>query len=274
MSTASAPLEIGRVTLTVRDLKKVGRFYADVLGLERLSGDGEQALYGVGDAVLLDLRQDKAAKPNSPREAGLFHTAFLLPQRADLGAWVQYVVEKRFPVQGTADHLVSEAIYLGDPEGNGVEIYIDRPRSQWILNGGEVEMSTDPLDVQSLASSARKRWSGAPQGTVVGHVHLQTGTLAEAESFYAGTLGFPVSSHYPGALFYGSGGYHHHLATNIWNSRGAKTRTEGMAGLSGVEILGTPSEIAGIRTRAGAKAEAGITDPWGLTFTLTEKKEG
>ena len=268
MSTASAPMEIGRVRLIVRDLPRVADFYATALGLEKLSADASQVTLGAGNRALVVLHADKAARVASPREAGLFHTAFLLPKRSDLGAWVHHASESRLPVQGASDHKVSEAIYLADPEGNGIEIYTDRPRIAWTDATGAIAMTTDALDVPDLAASARGPWRGAPEGTVVGHVHLQVGNVAEAEAFYARQLGFAITAHYPGAAFYGSGGYHHHFATNIWNSRGAGTRQPG-TGLAGVEVLADAASIAAITARsAGATT---LSDPWGTEITLTEK---
>lgn len=268
MSTASAPMEIGLVRLIVRDLPRVADFYATALGLEKLSSDASQVTLGAGNRALVKLTADKAARVRSPREAGLFHTAFLLPKRADLGAWVHHASDSRLPVQGASDHKVSEAIYLADPEGNGIEIYIDRPRIAWTDASGAIAMTTDQLDVPDLAASARGPWRGAPDGTVVGHVHLQVGNVPEAEAFYAKGLGFAITAHYPGAAFYGSGGYHHHFATNIWNSRGAGPRQPG-TGLAGVEVLADAGSLAAIKARMGAKTT--LSDPWGTEITLTEK---
>lgn len=259
MSTAAAPLEIGTVRLVVNDLTKVADFYARALGLEKLGGDGTTARLGAGNATLLELHADPAARKSSPREAGLFHTAFLLPDRSDLGAWVHHASNSRLPVQGASDHLVSEAIYLADPEGNGIEIYTDRPRSKWTGPDGKIKMATDPLDIDDLAASARGPWKGAPAGTVVGHIHLQVGNVADAEAFYRDRLGFPVMAHYPGAAFYGSGGYHHHIATNIWNSRNAGPRSYG-TGLSGFTIR---AETLPETTR--------VTDPWGIEIDFVKK---
>lgn len=259
MSTAAAPLEIGTVRLTVQDLTKVSDFYARAMGLEKLGGDGTVSRLGAGDRVLLELTADPAARKASPREAGLFHTAFLLPKRSDLGAWVHHASNSRLPVQGASDHLVSEAIYLADPEGNGIEIYTDRPRVAWTGADGKIKMATDPLDIDDLAASAKGEWRGAPVGTVVGHIHLQVGNVSEAEAFYRDRLGFPVMAHYPGAAFYGSGGYHHHIATNIWNSRGAGVKEPG-TGLTGFTILADTLPAA-----------THVRDPWGIEIDFVAK---
>ncbi len=268
MSTATAPMEIGTVTLTVRDLPRSADFYAHALGLEKLHADGSEAVMGAGNRALVRLIADPAARERTPREAGLFHTAILLPNRAALGAWVHHASATRLPVQGTSDHRVSEAIYFADPEGNGIEIYVDRPRPAWTKPDGSIHMTSDPLDVQDLAGAARGPWTGAPDGTVVGHVHLQVGDVKQAEAFYNGTLGFPITAHYPGAAFYGAGGYHHHLATNTWNSRGAGPRTPS-TGLTAVEIRADAASLAAITARTDGATD--LTDPWGTRITLTEK---
>jgi catechol 2,3-dioxygenase len=270
MSAATSPLRIGRVSLIVHDLGLVGDFYQQAVGLHLLSLDGETARLGVGDDVLLELRQDKATRRRSPREAGLFHTAFLLPSRGDLGRWAKNAAATGAAVVGASDHLVSEAIYLTDPEGNGVEIYADRSEQQWRWDGGLVQMATHALDVEALiASGGADPWQGFPGGSTVGHVHLQVGALAPAEEFYAGVLGQEVTCRYPGGTFYSWGGYHHHIATNVWNSRGAPVRTPS-TGLGDVEILATSEALAAIGRRTARPAGESLTlfDPWGTSITV------
>lgn len=277
MATSDAPVDIGHVVLTVRDLAKVADFYRDVIGLTPLSADGETVRMGAGNRLLLELRGDKAAEIRNPRGAGLFHTAFLLPSHTALGNWLRHMAINRHPIQGASDHLVSEAIYLADPEGNGIEVYADRPRDSWGWNGKEVAMSTEALDLNRLLADADAEWTGAPEGSVVGHVHLQSGTLSPAEAFYKGTLGMDITAHYPGAAFYSTGGYHHHLATNIWNSRGAGPKPEGTTGLTELVLRADPQEIAKVAARAGREAGGNsdsltLLDPWNLAITLTPKE--
>ncbi|HEY0212016.1 MAG TPA: VOC family protein [Paenirhodobacter sp.] len=269
----TATFGMGRVALTVNDLATVGEYYEKAVGLAQLSRDGENATYGAGDTVLLELRQDKAARRRSPREAGLFHTAFLLPHRADLGRYTKFIAENRIPVVGASDHAVSEALYLTDPEGNGIEVYSDRPAVTWKWNGSEVHMVTEELDIGDLiASAGESQWQGAPEGAVVGHVHLQVGALQPAEAFYHGLLGLDITTHYPGATFYSAEGYHHHVATNMWNSRGAGKRDFPSTGLTDVAITIDPLRAQAIQARAAAEGRtAGLTleDPWGTPITLT-----
>lgn len=267
MSTSTTAIEIGRVALTVNDIDGVAAFYAAALGLEPLDRDGATRRLGAGGRTLLELRADRAARRASGREAGLFHTAFLMPDRPALARWLVHAAGTGVRLQGASDHLVSEAIYLADPEGNGIEVYVDRPRDAWPYRDGALRMATDPLDLEALARDADAPWTGAPGGMVVGHVHLQVGDVPEAEAFYAGQLGFAVTTHYPGAAFYGSGGYHHHLGTNVWNSRGAGRRSAGTTGLADLELLADPAEY----DRIAAGPGTALRDPWGTSVTVARK---
>ncbi|SIT73741.1 VOC family protein [Pontibaca methylaminivorans] len=274
----AAPLRIGTVRLKVRDLDAVSAFYQSVLGLSPVETDEHRVTLGTGGTPLLELVGDPSLDALDPRQAGLFHTAFLMPTRADLGRWVAHVAAARVPLQGASDHIVSEALYLADPEGNGIEVYADRPVSRWHGADGEITMSTDPLDVQDLLQSAKgTEWSGFPEGGSVGHVHLQVGDTAEADRFYRDVLDLDIAASYPGASFYGSGGYHHQFAGNVWNSRRAGKRPAGMAGLDAVEIVVRDAEdITSIAARADGAGVAstrnadGLTlhDPWGTAIML------
>lgn len=274
----TAPMRIGKVRLKVRDLDAVSAFYRDVLGLAVMAGDGREAVLGTGRAPLLALQADPALSPRDRRQAGLFHTAFLMPARADLARWLGHAAATGVRLDGASDHLVSEAVYLADPEGNGIEVYADRPVSRWHGADGGIRMATEPLDMHDLlAAGAGTRWTGFPEDGRIGHVHLQVGDTAAADRFYRDVLGFDIAADYPGASFYGSGGYHHQLAGNIWNSRGAAQRPRNMAGLDAVEIVVRDAAgVAAIASRAeGAGIEAsrageGVTlrDPWGTAITL------
>lgn len=276
---SAAPMRIGRVRLKVRALDAVSSFYQSVLGLTEIARNDREATLGVGLTPLLVLEADPALAPGDRRQAGLFHTAFLMPTRADLARWLGHVAKAHVRLQGASDHIVSEAIYLSDPEGNGIEVYVDRPVSRWLDAGGRIQMTTEPLDVQNLLAAGEGTvWTGFPEKGCIGHVHLQVGDTAAADRFYRDVLGFDVTVDYPGASFYGSGGYHHQLAGNIWNSRGAARRPEGMAGLDDVEIiLRDAAELADILARAESAGlqptlhddGATLRDPWGITITLT-----
>lgn len=274
---AAAPLRIGRVRLRVRDLDSVAAFYRRVLGLDVLASGPDRVTLGTGTTPLLDLAGDARLRPRDPRDAGLFHTAFLLPGRSDLGRWLRFAIDSRIPLHGASDHIVSEAIYLADPEGNGIEIYADRPPSAWRGSDGEIHMTTEALDSQGLLASADGAWTGFPQGGTVGHVHLQVGDTAAADRFYRDVLGFDIASRYPGASFFGSGGYHHQLACNVWNSRRAGPRPDDAAGLDAVEIvlndatLRDPilrrAEAAGVALSTAGDVPV-LRDPWGTRIAL------
>ncbi|MBA4492618.1 VOC family protein [Paracoccus sp. S1E-3] len=262
MATSDAPVSVSRVVLTVRDLDRVGDFYQRAIGLDRIAGDGESLVLGKDALPLVDLRRDTAARAY-PAEAGLFHTAFLLPDRADLGRWLRHAAGQGLRLDGASDHGVSEALYLRDPEDNGIEIYADRPRDQWNRDGTRVRMPTEGLDLSELVR-APGDWQGAPEGTVIGHVHLQVGDVAAADRFYTGPLGFDLSSRIPSASFYATGGYHHHLATNVWRSRGAVTRSPDSAGLTEL-VLSADAD------RAQALGSAALIDPWGNRITIESR---
>ena len=275
---AAAPLRIATVTLKVRDLARMSAFYRDIIGLTVIEGDTGRVVLGVDGRALVILTGDPALALPDPRQAGLFHTAFLLPGRADLGRWLAHAAQSDVRLQGASDHIVSEALYLADPEGNGIEVYADRPVAAWQTKSGVVRMATDPLDLDELLRSAGEtRWQGFPAGGCIGHVHLQVGDTDVADRFYRDILGFDIATRYPGASFYGSGGYHHQLAGNIWNSRGAGARPDGMAGLAEVEIAvreaDTLAAIAGRADASGLAVENGaaaltLHDPWGTRLAL------
>jgi catechol 2,3-dioxygenase len=275
----AAPMRIGKVRLHVRDLDAVASFYKSVLGLSQLGSTGGRITLGNDKSPLLELVGEPALAPHDRRQAGLFHTAFLMPSRADLARWLSHAVATRVPLQGASDHIVSEAIYLADPEGNGIEIYADRPVADWHGPAGEIRMATDPLDAQSLLKAADgTKWAGFPREGMIGHVHLQVGDTAEADRFYHDVLGLDIATRYPGASFYGSGGYHHQLAGNVWNSRRATKRPEGTGGLGAVEMIvrdaANVAQIAARAERAGIEVSningnMTLHDPWGTRITIT-----
>ena len=243
---------LGRVRLQVADLDRSLLFYQSVLGLRVLRRDADSV--GLGphgdDREIVHLRQLKSARPVPKRGLlGLYHFAILLPDRASLGRFIAHLAEIG-AYAGMSDHLVSEAVYLTDPDGLGIEVYADRPRDAWRYDERQLTMATNHLDVDDLIRAAGgERWTGMPSGTVLGHVHLYVGDIAKAEAFYHDALGFDkVVWSYPGALFMSAGGYHHHLGTNTW-ARGAPPATDADARLLEWEII--------IPTRKDAEAAAG-----------------
>ena len=258
-----------RVALRVRDPGPVAAFYQDVIGLRPVAPGAGHPSFGVGTDALIELWPDPAAAPGDPAGAGLFHTAILLPSRADLGRWLAHAAALGIPLDGSADHLVSEAVYLHDPEGNGVEIYADRPRHAWTWNDGRIRMANRRLDLPGLlAAGAGAGWDGAPPGTRVGHVHLRVGDVAAATRFYAGVLGLDITSAGPQAVFLSANGYHHHLAVNTWGSLNADRREPGRAGLAEVVLAG--ADLPAIAHRAGRDTASllddGLADPWGTVL--------
>lgn len=253
---ATAPVSVSKVGLRARDAENVAAYYRSVVGLQELSREGLTITLGAGNRPLLVIESDPALQPDDPRSAGLYHTAFLLPDRADLGRWINFAVEKQIQVVGASDHLVSEALYLTDPEGNGIEIYADRPHEQWLWVGNSVEMATQRLDVAGVRASVPAGdtgWKGAPNGSVIGHVHLRVGDPSAAEGWWNGEMGFDTVSKYgPDAVFLSTGRYHHHIAANAFQSRGAGPRDKSRTGLSWVEMV----------AKDAAKVSA-KTDPWG-----------
>jgi catechol 2,3-dioxygenase len=232
-------MEPGPVRLRVADLDSQREFYERAIGLNPIdSGDGVARLGSDGTPVVeLDHRADAPARP--PRTTGLFHLAILVPDRAALAAALARAVRAGGRISGASDHLVSEALYINDPEGNGIEIYRDRPRAEWERDGGEIRMSTLPLDVDGLLAELREDEpdSAMPDGTRVGHVHLNVADLDAAERFYSGLLGFDVTVRgYPGALFLSTGGYHHHIGVNTWAGPGAPAPAAGSRGLEWFEL--------------------------------------
>jgi catechol 2,3-dioxygenase len=277
---------IGAVRLTVADLDRARAFYRDVIGLTELEpADGVVRLGAGGDSAepIIELVGDPDAPARPPGTSGLFHLAILVPSRPDLARALQRVAEAGWRLSGASDHLVSEALYLSDPEGNGIELYRDRPRDEWPVRDGVLQMDTRPLDLDGVLGELRREDAdaGMPPGTRMGHVHLNVGDLAAAEAFYSGALGFAVTVRgYPGALFVSAGGYHHHLGLNTWAGENAPPPPPGSRGLREFEItLPSAESLAAEEDRL---REAGFeparqddrvlaTDPAGNRVVLTTR---
>ena len=276
-----AETRIGTVRLQVSDLARSLAYYERVLGFRTLTRSGGVATLGPvdGDTPILELREKPGVNPVPKRgRLGLFHFAILLPDRAALGRFLTHLGEIG-AYAGMSDHLVSEALYLTDPDGLGIEVYADRPRRDWTYEGREIKMATLPLDAQSLmAAGGTTKWSGMPNGTTMGHVHLHVGDLGEGATFYHDALGFDkVVWGYPGALFLSAGGYHHHLGTNTW-AAGAPPAGDNDARLIDWDLV-LPDEksvgdAAASVERAGSHVErlpngsVLARDPWGTAVRL------
>ena len=259
------------------DLERSLAWYGNVLGLRVLArGDGRATLgaHG-GDAPLVELHERPGATPVPHRgRLGLYHFAILLPDRAALGRFIAHLgqIGERF---GASDHLVSEATYLHDPDGLGIEVYADRPRDTWRTAGRELRLDTTPLDVREvMAAAGGQAWTGMPAGTNIGHVHLHVGDLEQAAAFYHAVLGLDaVVWSYPGALFLSAGGYHHHLGLNTWAGPAARPPADGEARLLEWEMVVPRADdvVATARSLAdaGYAAEDGrVADPWGTVLRL------
>ncbi len=276
----AAPLRIGAYGLTVRDVDRVANFYRDIVGLTVLERTPEGARLGADGVSLLELTRDAVAIPDDRRTAGLHHTAFLMPTRADLARFLRHAQNAQLPFKRVSHHAVTEALYFDDPEGNEVECCVDTPRETWRWDGGQLEITSVPLDLAGLAADDDGApYVAAPPGLRIGHIHLRVGEVAAAERFYNEAVGFDVTCRRTGAAFLSSGGYHHHFAANIWQSAGAGSRDPRQAGLSWFTVeatdAGTFAAVAERLERSGARLRSiagGVEtrDPWGTHVRLID----
>jgi catechol 2,3-dioxygenase len=269
---------LGRVRLCVSDLQRSVAYYRDVLGLHVHDSRERDVTLGIAgtDDVLVQLHEDPRARP-VPRGGllGLYHFALLLPSRVALGQFVRHLARRKVQF-GAADHLVSEAIYLWDPDGLGIEVYADRPRETWQARNDELVMTTERLDLRELVETAEvsPEWQGLARGTVVGHMHLSVGDLHAARRFYHEALGLTLTVwSYPGALFLAAGGYHHHLGVNTWTLAGRPSGDHDARLLEWELVLPAAADVAAAEAalRAGGYTPQGgrIVDPWGTALRLT-----
>ncbi|MGH7593517.1 MAG: VOC family protein [Gemmatimonadales bacterium] len=281
---------LGRVRLLVADIVRSLAFYEGVLGLRTVERDGSRVVLAAhdDDRPLVELRARPGARPAPHRRRlGLNHFAILVPDRPSLGRFVRHLGEINARA-GAADHLVSEAFYLQDPDNLGIEVYVDRPRSTWRRAGRELMMATDPVDMAGLLEAAADvPWNGMPAGTVIGHVHLHVGDIAQAGAFFSDGLGFDRTVwHYPGALFLAAGGYHHHLGSNTWAGASAVPAGEADARLlewtievpDAASVLAVEASLAragylterdtGRDTDRAGGPDLVARDPWGTAVRL------
>lgn len=239
---------LGAVYLTVADLEQLVRFYTNVIGFRLFRSVDNIAWLGTDESMpLLVLTGEPSAHSKPPRTTGLYHFAILTPSRLALARSLRHLLEMDYPLQGASDHLVSEALYLADPEGNGIELYVDRPRESWRMRDGQLEMATVPLNLNGLLKEIEKEdgcWDGLPAETRIGHVHLHVADLAAAEAFYRELLGFDLMTRYgTSASFLAAGGYHHHIGLNTWKGVGAPPPPPDATGLRQFTIQ-LPNETA------------------------------
>lgn len=274
------PAHVEHAHLLVTDLPATSEWYQKMMGLAVLERSASGHTLGAGGRPLLTLTTDGKAVRASRRAPGLFHNAFLMPSRRELSRWLAHAAHNGVQLSGASDHLVSEAIYLDDPEGNGIEVYRDRGRDEWNYKpDGTVEMATLPLDLQRLYDEAPKgeRWGGIPDDSAMGHIHLQVSDIPQADAFFRDVLGLDLMARYPGASFFASGKYHHHIGANVWNSRGAAKRDAAMTGLADYTIRFSSAErlqqaveqldaLEIATTRSGDTVS--LIDPWGIGLRL------
>jgi catechol 2,3-dioxygenase len=255
--TINPKTTVGKVSLIVKDLPMMTAFYRDVIGLSLKEQTAEKSILGTPNEDILVLYNNPAAELIEP-STGLFHLAILVPDRPSLAHWLSQCLSSGYRLPGASDHGVSEALYLNDPEGNGIEIYFDRPRSEWPVKDGQIQMFTDRLDFDSLMKEAPQTpWQKMADKTTLGHVHLKVHDIPQTVAFYNNILGFDiVSDEYPGAGFLSAGGYHHHLGMNTWQSAGAKPLPANATGLASYSII-LPDQKALDETLANLQA-AGI----------------
>jgi catechol 2,3-dioxygenase len=275
------PLHIGAIGLVARDLDRLTNFYRDLLGLTVQDRSDRAANLGTGGVTLIEIEHRPDALPDDPATAGLYHTAFLMPTRADHARWILHLARNRVPITGASDHGVSEAFYLDDPEGNGIEVYNDRPAERWQREDGLIVMPTKQLDIEAILREAdpAASYPAAPDGLRIGHVHLRVGDVGKAEEFYRGAVGLDLTRRRGGATFMSSGGYHHHVGANVWHSEDAGRRDPNRAGLAWFSVEAaddTAFDAAGARLESAQApvqlAGDGIetADPWGTRVRLVK----
>ena len=258
MPGIAADTSVGAVHLTVADLERSHDYYTRAIGPQEHARENGTLRLGAGGDDLLVLYEEPGAQP-APQNTGLFHFALLLPSQHDLARWLAHAAEERIALTGMSDHLVSEALYLRDPDWHGIEIYRDRPRGEWRWNGDSIQMDTIPLDVQAVLNALEgdeAPFERMPAGTKMGHVHLQVADVAATDDFYSNVIGFDIMVHYADqATFLSAGGYHHHLGGNVWNSRGAPPPPPGSAALRHYDVV-LPDDDE-VQRVAGRVADAG-----------------
>ncbi|MEK4141704.1 VOC family protein [Paenibacillus sp. FSL L8-0333] len=273
--------QIGLVQIRVSNLERSLTFYQNVVGLSVLRQTGREVeMTADGQNVLLILREIENARVIRPHSvAGLYHFAILVPDRPSLGLVVRNLISSGIEV-GQGDHLVSEALYIQDPDNNGIEIYRDRPKSEWKYDAeGHVMMSTDPVDVDGLlAASEGLSWNGLPAGTVIGHVHFHVGNLNKAKAFYVDLLGFELTANYgSAAMFISAGGYHHHIGLNVWAGQGAPAAPADTVGIDYFTLILANEEernavVERVRQAGYAVTEENgnptFQDPWNIGIRL------
>jgi catechol 2,3-dioxygenase len=228
---------VGEVNIKVKNLDYSVTFYQNIIGLQVLDRTDHKAVLTTnGKTPLLTLEQPADVIAKAGHMTGLYHFAILLPTRADLAVFLRHMLQTGYPL-GAGDHYVSEALYITDPDGNGIEVYRDRPSDEWNWNNGLVDMATEQLDAEGIIAESNAEWNGLPAKTVMGHIHLHVADLKKAEEFYTKGLNFNPVSYYPQAAFLSTGGYHHHIAINTWQGVGVPAPPKNSVGLNWYSLV-------------------------------------
>jgi catechol 2,3-dioxygenase len=283
---------IGQVRLRVADLERALSFYRDTLGLEvqrdmgdslslasRSTTEEPDNAAGRRQLIVLEERPGISRRPSRPRTAGLYHVALLLPSRGDLGRSLLGLGQTGYPLRGMSDHGVSESLYLDDPDGNGLEIYADRPQELWPIEDGVVQMTVEPMDVEGVLAAAQEGpepWRGLSPETIVGHVHFTVSHMDRAVAFYREVIGFDVMMRVPSLTAVSAGGYHHHVNLNTWAGEGAPPDSEQVAGLVSWELRVPADEhrralierLAGAGALTGEGTGVSAVDPDGISIQI------
>jgi catechol 2,3-dioxygenase len=282
----SLPLTPHSVDVNASSSDKLARFYADTLGLDQIAGEAGSRCFTAGTTPILTTYPVTAHSTSAPPATGLYHLAILVPSRLDLAQVLRRLLEREVPLQGASDHGVSEALYFADPEGNGIEIYADRAPQAWPRKGSQIEMFTRRLDFDGVMGELRadgRPWEGMPGGTRLGHVHLKASDLGSAEAFYRDVIGFDLMLRFgDSASFLSTGGYHHHVGLNTWESLGRAAPAPGAPGLRKVTF--TVGDTARLRSIEARATEAGtatdaqngmlvLADPSGIQVALAIQSE-
>lgn len=264
---------IGKVVLNVENMENMKNFYTSVIGLE-IKNETEQSLelgaFGE-EQVLLEL-QPVVPAGEKPTTTGLYHFAFLLPTRKDLGEILYHLLVSKYPLTGASDHGYSEALYLDDPEGNGIEIYTDKPKSMWdIRSDGQIAGVTEPMDAEGVIGEAKQEFQGMPKGTYMGHVHLFVAELEETEKFYQDVLGFDLKFKFgPQAKFFAAGEYHHQIGANVWAGKNIPAAQKGLRGLDYFTIIVTDDEFSQVKNNLDEKEYPYQVDETTQTLSLED----
>lgn len=264
---------IGKVVLNVENMENMKNFYTSVIGLE-IKNETEQSLelgaFGE-EQVLLEL-QPVVPAGEKTTTTGLYHFAFLLPTRKDLGEILYHLLVSKYPLTGASDHGYSEALYLDDPEGNGIEIYTDKPKSMWdIRSDGQIAGVTEPMDAEGVIGEAKQEFQGMPKGTYMGHVHLFVAELEETERFYQDVLGFDLKFKFgPQAKFFAAGEYHHQIGANVWAGKNIPAAQKGLRGLDYFTIIVTDDEFTQIKNNLDEKEYPYQVDETTQTLSLED----